>query len=65
MRRSEIDPGLCGSCVNARAVLSARGSAFWLCRMHEHDRRWSKYPPLPVLQCPGYRGSSARGDSSG
>jgi len=35
-------------------VESARGSAFYLCRLAERDARFSKYPRLPVLTCAGY-----------
>jgi hypothetical protein len=35
-------------------VRSARGSQFWRCTLSERDSRFVKYPPLPVLRCPGY-----------
>ena len=46
--------GLCGSCGNARAVESRRGSRFILCELSKVDDRYPKYPMLPVLRCPGY-----------
>jgi len=49
-----IDRGLCGSCVHAQVITSARGSTFSLCRLSFVDPRFAKYPALPVLQCAGY-----------
>jgi 3-isopropylmalate/(R)-2-methylmalate dehydratase large subunit len=36
-------------------VTSARGSRFYLCRLSFVDPRFPRYPPIPVLQCAGYR----------
>ena len=47
-------PGLCGACRHGRAIRSARGSTFWLCRRAATDRRFARYPALPVLACPGF-----------
>jgi hypothetical protein len=49
--------GLCESCRHARRIVSARGSAFWLCGLAATDSRFRKYPALPVLSCNGYRQS--------
>jgi 3-isopropylmalate/(R)-2-methylmalate dehydratase large subunit len=46
--------GLCGSCRHAAVVTSDRGSTFYRCRRAETDRRFLRYPPLPVLACIGY-----------
>ena len=46
--------GLCGRCAHVRKITSQRGSTFWLCGMSEHDARFSKYPPLPTISCPGF-----------
>lgn len=49
--------GLCQACVYARAIISAKGSRFLYClraEQTETDRRYTKYPRLPVLECPGY-----------
>lgn len=43
--------GLCGGCLWARLVRSARGSGFLLCRHPELP----KYPPQPLTACPGHR----------
>jgi len=32
---------------------------FRLCLLHERDPRFTKYPRLPVLSCPGYAKESA------
>lgn len=57
-RRDEI--GLCGQCIHARTIRSAKGSTFWLCGSPLVDLGMlPKYPPLPVHQCPGY---AAKGD---
>jgi hypothetical protein len=46
--------GLCADCIHARTVESNRGSVFLLCELSRSDRRFAKYPRLPVLSCPGY-----------
>ena len=50
----EQDVGLCARCVHVQRVESARGSRFYLCRLSATDPRFRKYPPLPVLVCPGF-----------
>ena len=45
---------LCKSCVNVREVVSGTGSTFMLCRLAQTDKRFSKYPPQPVVRCHGY-----------
>jgi hypothetical protein len=47
------DPGLCASCVHARLVPGAR-STFVLCGLADTDKRFPRYPPLPVRRCDGY-----------
>ena len=47
--------GLCAACAHARAVVSGRGSTFWLCGLSATDARFPKYPRLPVVRCEGYR----------
>jgi hypothetical protein len=46
--------GLCDRCVHQRVVLNTRGSSFSLCRRSTEDKRYPKYPPIPVLRCPGF-----------
>jgi hypothetical protein len=48
------DAGLCARCVHAQIVESAKGSRFHLCRLSAVDKRYPKYPRLPVLRCPGF-----------
>lgn len=55
-----IDPGLCASCVFGRAVLSGKGSVFWLCERSKEDASYRKYPPLPVVRCRGYLAMGVR-----
>lgn len=53
---ARMDPavGLCSVCINARVVLSGRGSRFYLCELAAVDPRFRKYPSLPVVRCPGF-----------
>ena len=46
--------GLCIDCRHARVQESARGSRFWRCLRAETDRRFARYPRLPVKECAGY-----------
>ncbi|NVB40477.1 hypothetical protein G6O69_21735 [Pseudenhygromyxa sp. WMMC2535] len=55
------DPGLCKRCLEARRIVSAKGSSFWRCAVSERAPSWPKYPPLPVLRCPHYRPGEPQG----
>jgi hypothetical protein len=46
--------GLCATCRWVRIVKNRRGSVFYRCLRADTDPRFMKYPPLPVLTCPGY-----------
>lgn len=46
--------GLCGTCTQARAIVSSRGSRFVLCERSAGDPRFPRYPRLPVLECAGH-----------
>ena len=49
--------GLCETCRWVRLVTNRRGSVFYRCLRADADPadpRFVRYPPLPVLQCPGY-----------
>lgn len=48
-------PGLCGTCVHAKRIVTTRGSRFLLCRLSRSDPAFPRYPRLPVLACRGYR----------
>lgn len=50
--------GLCETCVWQRPVVSGRGSQFVLCERSKLDANFVRYPPLPVLQCPGFQSTS-------
>lgn len=41
-------------CRWTRAVTNRRGSVFFRCARAETDARFVRYPPLPVLACPGF-----------
>lgn len=46
--------GLCDSCVHQQLVHNTRGSTFSLCLRSKVDPAYRKYPPIPVLRCPGH-----------
>jgi len=46
--------GLCRTCRHAVVVSGARGSRFHRCLLAEEDRRYKKYPRLPVVECAGH-----------
>ena len=46
--------GLCSVCAHHRVTGNRRGSRFWLCRRAEGDPRFRRYPPLPMIRCPGF-----------
>ena len=53
--------GLCDSCRHQRLVPNTRGSVFSLCeRARTEPDRFRRYPPLPVLRCPGFEPTADR-----
>jgi hypothetical protein len=48
--------GLCVTCLHHRVTGNRAGSRFYLCQRHKNDRRYPKYPPLPVIKCAGFEG---------
>jgi hypothetical protein len=46
--------GACSTCLHQKIIRSGRGSTFSMCLRHKTDPAFAKYPPLPVLRCPGY-----------
>lgn len=50
--------GLCERCVFVRVVENERGSIFYFCERSREDSRYRKYPPLPVLTCPGFEAAT-------
>jgi hypothetical protein len=49
-----VPPGLCASCEHLR-LLASRRSVFVRCGLAATDPSFPRYPPLPVLSCPGYQ----------
>ncbi len=45
---------LCKTCSRMRKVVSGTGSTFLLCQLSQTDKRFSKYPPQPVIGCDGF-----------
>jgi uncharacterized protein (TIGR00290 family) len=52
-QRKTEDAGLCSSCGNARE-LKTKGAAILLCGAAATDKRLSKYPRLPMRDCPAH-----------
>lgn len=46
--------GLCDSCLHQQLVPNTRGSVFSLCLRSREDRRYPRYPRMPVLACSGH-----------
>ena len=57
--------GLCATCKWVRIAKNRRGSVFYRCLRADTDPRFVKYPPLPVLRCPGYERRPPGGDALG
>ena len=51
--------GLCADCRHARRIRSGKGSEFLLCGRGAEDPAYTRYPPLPVVRCPGYERGEA------
>jgi hypothetical protein len=56
---------LCAACAHARVVTSAKGASFVLCGLSRTDRRFAKYPRLPVLACVGFEELGEGGGAQG
>jgi len=54
MSEATKHPGLCSRCRHLKTITSGRGSVFFLCQLARTDARFSKYPPIPVIACPGF-----------
>lgn len=46
--------GLCARCMQARLIVSDRGSMFVLCEAARTDPSLDRYPRLPILRCHGF-----------
>jgi hypothetical protein len=55
-----VKAGLCDSCIHQKLVRSGRGAVFSMCLRHRTDKRFPKYPRLPVESCKGYELSGSR-----
>lgn len=53
---TDFDPevGQCSVCDFAAVQASARGGRFWRCLRADTNGRYLRYPPLPVVDCPGF-----------
>jgi hypothetical protein len=54
--------GLCETCTWVRIATNRRGSVFYRCLRADTDPRFVRYPPLPLLQCPGYERRDPRAE---
>ena len=61
MDPDEAAAGLCATCRYRRIVAGAR-STFYMCERSFTDSRFPRYPPLPVVRCPGYEPAAALPD---
>ncbi|GMV93685.1 MAG: hypothetical protein AMXMBFR82_34630 [Candidatus Hydrogenedentota bacterium] len=53
--KSDPRVGLCLTCVHGRAITHPHGGdPYWRCGLSDADKRFPKYPRLPVLHCIGY-----------
>lgn len=52
--RVPIEGGLCPVCRHVKIVESAKGSTFLRCTLAGSESAYRKYPPQPVLACPGF-----------
>ncbi len=59
--RLATPPGLCATCRHLELVESPR-SVFVRCALARDDPRFPRYPPLPVLECDGYRRATGSGE---
>lgn len=59
--------GLCDTCQNAKLIRNTRGSVFLMCELSKTDDGYPKYPPVPIVQCQGYRppDDTGKGTSDG
>jgi hypothetical protein len=54
-----VPAGLCDKCAHQRLVHNTRGSTFSLCeRSRGEPEAFPRYPPLPVLECSGFKVST-------
>ena len=49
--QGDTDAGLCERCRLSARITNDRGTVFYLCRQSEIDKRFARYPRLPVSEC--------------
>jgi hypothetical protein len=54
LARLSAPAGLCAECVHLQFATSPR-SVFVRCALADRDPRFARYPPLPVVECEGWR----------
>jgi hypothetical protein len=54
-KRPRSAAGLCPECTHVERIVSGKGSTFLRCALQRADARFPKYPPQPVLSCPGFK----------
>ena len=54
--------GLCARCRHVRPIGNKRGSTFYLCRRSFSEKRFAKYPALPVEECCGFEAATDSGN---
>ena len=64
MARLSSEPGLCAACRYLELIESPR-TLFVRCALAREDPHFPRYPPLPVLECPGYVRADGSGESGG
>ena len=48
------DVGICQNCKFVTTIVSGKGSLFIQCKQHFSDKKFPKYPRLPVTICSGF-----------
>lgn len=54
MEQEKTRIGLCASCVHVRELSTKIGATIYLCQLSVKDARFRKFPPLPMVACPGF-----------
>jgi hypothetical protein len=52
---ARVQAGLCDACRHQKLIRNTRGSTFSLCERAKTDKRFAKYPPIPVVRCVGFQ----------
>ncbi|MDE3155788.1 MAG: hypothetical protein KGN76_11835 [Acidobacteriota bacterium] len=57
-----LPAGLCEACRHVRRIRSDRETVFYRCERSRVDPRFPRYPPIPVIACPGFEPESGPAD---